>query len=157
MKIEVVEDDGAITFLVNYDNSSIILARYDKFEFSQLWPKSKLESHAKLLSDRYEKVTSKTIDLDDVKNVIINTIEKCLLKKLDNLTIENERLKSFLLYHVKTLRSIRKHIRTDTAKGLEYIDNELYNITNLNIGDLFKILDSMTIRRKEKEKTSEDN
>ena len=150
MDIKVVKTDETLSFFVTHENEDKVLFNMDTFYFSKLWSKPQLDQESEKFQKRYKTITSIDRDLEYFREFLIKTMESCLVTKLDSIQIDNERLKSFLVYHIRTLRSVKKYMNASKEEGLTYIDNELYNISNIKIDDFFRILDTMTAKRKEK-------
>lgn len=150
MEVKVHLSSDTLVFYVPTPDGELVLYNYDTNRFSKLLSKTELESEASLLSVRFTKVTGEEKELKYFEGIITSVIEKCLFSKMDQVKIDNERLKSFLVYHIKTLRSIGKYYNSSMEDGMKYVSDELYNVTNMTIDDLFKILDSITKKRNEK-------
>lgn len=150
MEIQVTKTNETISFFVTHENQDKVLFNMDVFYFSKLWSKSQLDTEAENFQKKYKILTNDDKDIEYFRELLIKTMESCLHSKLDSIQIDNERLKSFLVYHIRTLRSVKKYMNMSKEDGLTYIDNELYNISNIMIDDFFKILDTMTAKRKEK-------
>lgn len=150
MELKVNFTSDTIIFYVPTPEGETVLYNYDIKRFGKLLSRSELEAESSLLQERFKKVTGEDRGLGYFENIISTVIEKVLFSKMDQVKIENERLKSFLIYHTKTLRSIGRQYEVSVEDGMKYISDELYNITNMKIDDLWKILDSITKKRNEK-------
>lgn len=152
MELQVVKSDETLSFFVTHENEDKVLFNLPISDFSKLWSKSQLDQESEKFQKKYRVITNIDKEIEYFKDFLIKTMESCLLTNLDNIQINNERLKSFLVYHIRTLRSVKKYMHATKEECLTYIDNELYNISNIKIDDFFKILDTMTAKRKEKNK-----
>lgn len=150
MEVKVHLSSDTLVFYVPTPEGELVLYNYDTKRFSKLLSRTELESEASLLAKRFTDVTGEYLSSQYFEGVITSVIEKCLYSKMNQVQIDTERLKSFLIYHVKTLRSIGKYYSNSQEDGMKYISDELYNVTNMSIDDLFKILDSITAKRNEK-------
>jgi len=147
MELKVNFTSDTIIFYVPTSEGEMVLYNYDVKRFSKLLSRSELEAESTLLQDRFKKITGEERGLGYFENIITTVIEKTLFSKMDQVKIDNERLKSFLIYHTKTLRSIGRQYDISIEDGMKYISDELYNITNMKIEYLFTILDAITKKR----------
>jgi hypothetical protein len=150
MELQVAKIDDTLSFFVTHENEDKVLFNFPTVYFSKLWSKSQLDQESVNFQKRYKTISNVDKDIEYFREFLTKTMESCLLTKLDSIQIDNERLKSFLVYHIRTLRSVKKYMNNSKEEGFTYIDNELYNISNIKIDDFFKILDTMTAKRKEK-------
>ena len=125
----------------------VILETIDKNVFSKLWSKSQLEETSNRLKYNISVLLKKDVPIETIQNFIIDTIEGSIREKMNKLEIDSKRLKALLMYHVRTLRSIKKELKVGAERASQYIDNELYNINNITIEDLYKILDSISEKK----------
>jgi hypothetical protein len=150
MEVQVAKTNETLSFFVTHDKEDKVLFNLPSRYFSKLWSKSQLDQESENFQKKFKTITGTDKDIEYFREFLIKTMESCLHSKLDSIQIDNERLKSFLVYHIRTLRSVKKYMNISKEDGLSYIDNELYNISNIKIDDFFKILDTMTAKRKEK-------
>lgn len=148
LKVRITKE--SLLFYVHVEGKDLVVSTLPGDSFKNFLPDTDLKEEATKLQNSYKSITGVDKELKYFESIIMSITEKHLFSKLDKSMSEGERLKSLVIYHVKTLTSIRNKVAKDQEEALEYIETELYNMSNIKIEDLLKILDTITEKRKKK-------
>ncbi len=149
-ELKVTISKESLLFYIPLEGKDLVVYNLPPDYFAKFLPDKDLKSESTKLQTKYTELTGQFRDIKYFEGIIVTITEKLLFNKLDKTVIDNERLKSFLIYHVKTLTSIKNAVSRSKSEGIDYIDTELYNMSVLKIDDMFKILDAITSKRKKK-------
>lgn len=149
-ELKVTISKESLLFYIPVEGKDLIVYNLAPDYFAKFLPDKDLKAESTKLQKKYTELTGQFRDIKYFEGIIIAITEKLLFNNLDKTVVDNERLKSFLIYHTKTLTSIKNAVGRSRAEGIDYIDTELYNMSVLKIDDMFKILDAITTKRKKK-------
>jgi len=142
--IKFNEDEGYFYFKNKDDN--VILYTISLQEFGKILSADSIDKHSKKFRDDYVSLTN---DTSRDTTYFMSLVSSCNTSCVRNSIIEfNNRLQSFLIYHIKTLRSIKTRLLKGVDEATVYIDEELYNMGHIKHEELTSILDAVTKKRK---------